>query len=330
MSVINVVIMIHGMTTDREPGDHQAEYDRLWNDLIREQPALSEAKRITVEWGHETPAPTGDPRLDQRLTRAENFIHDRVSYDHVRADQGPNNHVLPSTSELLSQLGRRLTVPIKETVLILGAADAFYYCAPDGERAIRATVYEQFLQGLEDCLDYERIGLHIIAHSLGVTVAYDFLFGLFAPDELFNGGAPNFLLENQGSASAREAFAAWRQRAQDGRLVLASKSSTAGQLPLFLMRKQSLVDKFAAGERLDASVIGLRALERPIWKIFYDVDDVLGFPARRLFEERAEIEEFQVDTGWRPDLAHGGYWAHPWVKREMATLIAANWIANAP
>lgn len=326
MSRVNVVVLIHGMTTDAEPHDHQAEYEALWQSLRREQPVLNEARRITIEWGHESPAPAGVPRLDQSLTRAENFIHERVSYDRVRADKSPNNHVLPGTSELLSQLGRRLTLPIKETVLILGVTDAFYYCASDGERAIRATVYEQFLKGLEEFRNAESIGLHVIAHSLGVTVAYDFLFGLFASQELFSGGEPNFLLQEQGSTAAMEAFSFWREQAQNGRLVLASKASTAGQLALFLMRKQSLVDKFSKGERLDASVIGLRDVGHPMWKIFYDVDDILGFPARRLFEERVEIEEFQVDTGWRPDLAHSGYWSHPWVVREMAALIAKNWV----
>jgi hypothetical protein len=38
--------------------------------------------------------------------------------------------------------------------------------------------------------------------------------------------------------------------------------------------------------------------------MFYDVDDVLAFPARRLYDPVPTIAEFQVDSDWRPDLAH--------------------------
>ena len=156
-----------------------------------------------------------------------------------------------------------------------------------------------------------------------MTVAFDFLFGLFAADEV-TGGEPDFIGEAQGEAEAIERYLFWRGRAREGGLVLASKASTGGQLPLLLLRKQALVDRLSVGEFLDPSVIGVPGRGDVRWKIFYDADDILGFPTRRLFDAEGTIQEFQVDTDWRPDLAHSRYWTNDRVLDEMAKLIADN------
>ena len=255
MATTNILVLIHGMTLDSTPHNHTDDYNALWDRLTQVEPEIARKinARILIEWGHELPAPHPLPLdPDQRLTRAENFIHDRISFDAVQEDDSPHNHLLPNSAELFSQLViRRLTTPVKERVLILGVTDALYYCSPNGECAIRDTVYTQLLAGLELYRSADEVRLHVIARSLGATVAFDFLFGLFAPDSEFPDGVPGFVREQQGASAATEAYSFWRERAQRGSLVLASKSSTGAQVPLMMLRKQKLVDLLAAGKALD-------------------------------------------------------------------------------
>ena len=95
-------------------------------------------------------------------------------------------------------------------------------------------------------------------------------------------------------------------------------------MPLLMMRTQRVVDPLAADQLLDAGVIGVRPGSPPKWKIFYDPDDALGFPTRRLFREQAAIQEYEVETGWFPVRAHTEYWRNRRVQREIAQLIAQN------
>lgn len=335
---VNILVMLHGITLDAEPRDHQATYDTLWAALQRWQPRLSEAlvTPLGLEWGHEPPPPA-NLRPDQLITRAENFINEQTSYTAVKADPSPYNHVLDHKDELgrfhLSELASKLLLrpyvitPFKEKVMVRGFTDVLYYCSPDGESAIRRAVYTQFLNGLAPYAAVDQVRLHIIAQSLGVTVAFDFLFGLFASDRHFPGGVPGFVRENQDDPLLQpfiEAYEFWRERRKDGGLILGSMSSTGGQLPLMMMRKQALVERMARGERLDPQVIGIEPGDPLKWKLFYDADDALGFPARRIFESQRAVQEYEVDTHWRPDLAHTLYWDSPNVQREMAELIVQN------
>jgi hypothetical protein len=328
MAKRNIIVMIHGMTPSPDPGDHTRNYTDLREDLTRREDQLERAidKYIGIEWGHEPAAPPpGGLTPDQKITRAENVIHQRISFDQVREDDSPDNHLLPGIAELFSKwVTRHLTTPIKETILILGVTDVFYYCSFDGERAVRRAVYTQLLQGLEEYRAEGLVRLHVIAESLGATVAFDFLFGLFAPDTEFPDGTPGFVREAQASPEAIEAYTFWRARAQAGSLILGSKSTTGAQIPLLTMRKQRLVDQLSTGELLDPTVIGVPRDGPPRWKIFYDVDDVLGFPTRRLFDAHGSIQEYQVDTDWRPDLAHLRYWKNGTVLEEIAQLIREN------
>jgi hypothetical protein len=122
----------------------------------------------------------------------------------------------------------------------------------------------------------------------------------------------------------REQYLHWRARAVEGRLVLGSKSSAASQLPLLLLRKQRLVDALTVpGARIDASVIGIRPDAGTQWLLFYDVDDVLGFPTRPLFTPERALKEIEVRTGLEPLSAHLGYFRNVRVQDEVAALLAA-------
>ena len=51
-----------------------------------------------------------------------------------------------------------------------GVTDVFYYVSPEGEDHVRATVYHQVLSQLADYKDHPDVHLHLIGHSLGVTL----------------------------------------------------------------------------------------------------------------------------------------------------------------
>lgn len=341
MATENLLVLIHGITTDPEPRDHSEEYRRLREGLDRRQPRLGsvfdDRHTIAVEWGHELPRNVQPLPDDQEITRAENALRDRVAHEKVRAAGPVVSRLFAGLTAFPAPLLRRVTLPIKENVLLLGMTDVLYYCSPDGERAVRRAVYTRFLDGMEPLCSADQVRLHVIAQSLGVTVAFDFLFGLFAPaseypaEGEFPEGTPGFVRENRdrpGMEKAVEAYEYWRERAQRKTLLLASKSSTGGQLPLMMMRKQKLVEKlFRAGPGetpLDPEVIGVPKKGALRWKIFYDVDDVLGFPAGALFQSEGTIQDLEVDTGAWPDRAHRGYWESDRVLTEIAGLIVEN------
>jgi hypothetical protein len=191
-----------------------------------------------------------------------------------------------------------------------------YYASQDGETAVRAAVYGQALQGLRALRDEAEVFLHVVGHSLGVTVAHDFLYGLFGKvDE------PHYL-EQAASLLDRDDYRLWRAKVRRGELRLGSFTSMASQLPLFALRKQALVDRLAKGGLLDPADIGVAPNEQTQWLIVYDVDDPLGFATRELYGDKPEVLQIQVDAGDTPIDAHTGYWTNSVVIAETARLIA--------
>jgi hypothetical protein len=335
---VNVLALVHGIVPSREPLDHQREYGAFWDALCSARRELRDfAPPIGVEWGHPPPYagrftggssdPTVDElRGDQRLGVAQKQIAGRVEYRAVKRQSEPLQESIPHSSlhPPTALFTRILTDRIKEQVALLGLSDVVYYCSEEGERAVRLAVYGAVLQALDPYRDARELRLHVFGHSLGVTVSFDFLFGLFAPSELWAARQPDFATDPGVPDALRERYLLWRSRAAEGRLRLGGKASAASQLPLLLLRKQRVVDMLTApGARIDASVIGIREDGSPQWLLFYDVDDVLGFPTRPLFAPERALREIEVRTGLEPLSAHLGYCRNVRVQEEVAALLAA-------
>jgi hypothetical protein len=323
---VNVLAMVHGIIPMREASDHRSDYGPFWAALCAARRELRDfAPPIEVEWGHPLPG-SRTLRADQRLGVAQKQIASRVEYRAVKRGHEPLEEVIPHSRlhPPTALLTRLLTDPIKEQVALLGLSDVVYYCSEEGERALRLAVYGTVLQALDPYRDARELRLHVFGHSLGVTVAFDFLFGLFAPSEMWAARQPDFATDPGVPDALRERYLLWRSRAAEGRLRLGSKSSAASQLPLLMLRKQKLVDLLAEpGARIDASVIGIREDGAPHWLLFYDVDDVLGFPTRPLFSPERALHEIEVRTGLEPLSAHLGYWRNVRVQEEVANLLAS-------
>ena len=322
----NVLALIHGMVVEPMPHPHADTYARFVAGLMEHEPGLRDVledgppRIVEVEWGYDPAGSGTDLRPDQRLAGAQRFIASRVAYDAVREHPDDLNVVLRGFGGDWNLTGARFVArPVREELIQFGLADAVYYTSEDGEREVRAAVYEQVLSGLEPFAGADEVRLHVVSHSLGVAVAHDFLYGLFAP-----GHAPDFATgAGQGSERGQDMFRSWRTRAQSGALKLGTFLSMASQLPLFVLRKQALVDQLHEERLLDPGVIGVSGTHVQ-WVVFYDIDDILGFATRRLYDPATGIKEIQVDAGDLPSTAHTGYWENETVLQESAARIYEN------
>jgi hypothetical protein len=311
----NVLIFIHGITPEERPTSHEAVYREFWAGLLREQPGLAQAiaKVCHVEWGNTFPGGPSGP--DALLSVAESQVNGRVKYESVKARPGPNNVVLGLLGDLTVPGARLFLRPIREELVQLGLADGVYYASEEGELDVRNAVYGQVLACLREFKATPAVRLHLVAHSLGVTVSHDFLFGLFGSDD------PDYLRQAHDPRD-REDFSFWKARIPHGGLSVGSFTAMASQLPLFVMRKRALVRDLSQGKALDPRVIGIGRDARVRWLIVYDIDDVLGFATRELYGDAPSIRQVQVDAGDNPVKAHVGYWNDKDTIREAASLIA--------
>jgi hypothetical protein len=320
----NLVVFIHGTTPHPRlagpVGQYPQLYKRFWSALTRVEPSLegeSFSRFAHIEWGH--PVAGAPQREDSMLAEAERRIAESVAFERVKASPSEHNQlhggILGDWSWLpgLRPVVRR----IREQLVTFGLADAVYYASEEGERAVRTAVYGQVLEKLRPLRALRDVRLHVIAHSLGVTVSHDFLYGLFG-----KAGEPDFLAQTNRPED-RADYDLWRTKARSGELRVGSFVSMASQLPLFALRKSALVRQLSEGATLDPALIGI-APDGPVrWLVAYDSDDVLGFATRELYGNPASIRQMQIDAGDTPLAGHDGYWEEPCFIEEAARVIAS-------
>lgn len=318
MAAKHVLVLIHGITPQPEP--HVLEQYQKLVKAVQEDELPIAGPICQVSWG--VPE-SGQPerRPDQFLMRAQQFVGSLVEMRALR-EGGPAPGLL----------GRDWGIPllrwgireVRESVVLYGLSDAIYYAAVDGEVAVRDAVFSQVFEKLEASQDGE-VHLHIVAHSLGVTIAHDFLYALFGRQHDPEFPRPNDGGEIKLAAPTKSLQDIWREEAEAKRLKLGTFLCFASQLPLFVMRKQALVQKLARGERLDPRVIGVDpSREKPQWAIFYDSDELLGFATRPLYEETRAIVDIRMNSGLHPYSAHVGYWKRSAIIRRCIELLRAN------
>jgi hypothetical protein len=323
MNVKTLFIFIHGMAPDQKTDHSTSLYQAFRVALCDRKPELNDVfvpeNCIYVEYGH--PARTVQPlRDDQKLNRAEAILKKRISYDYLRHNRDPHNLVQHDLSLVAALFRSSLLIPLREKLLLHSLGDAIYYSSPDGESAIRRTVYGQILNRLEPFLN-EEVRLHFITHGLGSVIAHDFLFGLFAPSARWAKGQPDFLADDDYGPI----YLKWRAKAQGTAPMLTLRSivTMASQLPLFLLRRQTVLDHYYNDQKLDPRDIGI-PLDGPVrWKIFYDVDDILAFATRNIYITSTAIQDIQVRTGSTPEEAHFNYFTNRRVMDETGVLIAS-------
>ena len=310
----HVLALIHGITP--EPAPEVEKQYRTFLAEIREA-RLPFDQIVGVSWGVPPGIPGANPpqRPDQQLTPAEAFVGSLVS-----------EHALPKSLSGGIDWGvpvlRSAIRLVRESVVLYGLSDAIYYSAPDGERAVRDAVFGQVFDKLDAAADGD-ITLHIVGHSLGVTVAHDFLYALFGEHEPTWPSDAAEASDLNPHDFARQRL--WRAKAQQGKLKLGTFISFASQLPLFVMRKQALVKQLSEQKKLDPKVIGIDPTRTTVqWAIFYDSDELLGFATKPLYQATEAIQDFHVNSGLEPLGAHLGYWTSDKVIRRSIDILRHN------
>ncbi len=342
MTTKNILIFIHGMMPEDFPASAIIVYDQLWEPVKK---LHNLGKRVdvedivAVEWGHFDPI----PRPDEKINIAEKFIAEKID-NKISAD---NPHlkklsvlqgILNFSSERPLEIFRPYFHYLRQTILLKGLGDAVYYCGEQGKIAVQLAVYAPILQRLQHYRFDEpdtKIRLHIIAHSLGVTIANDFLYGLFSPRTILLENEPQkcqepslFITKARDTnlehlrKEVIERYKFWRNPQNASRLELGSIVSLASQLPLLMLSKQFVVDELCAGKTLSPRDIGIPDnTNDEIWKIFYDLDDLLAFPTGFLYGDPPAIKDYLIDSGNTPGTAHTDYWKSPVVHKEVAELL---------
>lgn len=319
----HVLALIHGITPEKEPNVTEQYADFV--EAVRRSGLPFEHPICQIAWG--VPNKDGSiSRPDQYLAGAEAFVASLVEQSEVEKIDLPENELDKGLVD--HDWGvpflRRMIWRIREGVVQYGLADALYYAAPEGERAIRDTVFDQVL-GKLDASENGEVHLHLVTHSLGVTIAHDFLYSLFGTDDPLYPKQMDESDPHRLDDATRAQQKHWRAKVKSGQLKLGTFISFASQLPLFVMRKQALVERLQGHKRLDPGVIGIdKTRSRIQWAIFYDTDEVLGFATRRLYEDTQAIHDIQVNTGIEPLGAHINYWHKPRVIERCLEILRDN------
>ncbi len=306
----HLLAFVHGMQLSHTFEDVAAHTFRPFFEGMGGRAAFPElGDPVFTAWGDGLP--DGDGSGDRGLRNAQRNLLARTGVANAWAD----DLYVPALRGLLRE--------VRERVVTLGFTDVIYYTGAEGEGTVRRRLYGQILSELDRrAPSDEPTVLHLIAHSLGATISFDLLFGLFNRDPAY---VPDFPSTPLVSDAAAESFRRWRKRAHDGALRLGSLTTMASQLPIFAMRKQRLVDILARDQTLDVQQIGLRA-DDPIerWHNFFDGDDLMAFPVAGLFGSPAVIRDLPLSAGLLPEGAHVGYW-----QSEVAQRVAARAVRNA-
>jgi hypothetical protein len=138
----------------------------------------------------------------------------------------------------------------------------------------------------------------VIAHSLGSVIAFDFLYHLLINDKIFDAGGKPLPEGELSAAELKPRFA--------GLYTMGSP------IALFMLRN-SKPWQTSPSDTPDFSSIRNPIPAGGVWKNFWDDEDVVAYPAERLFAHNPEnpprvLEDVNVSTGWNPVSAHIGYW----------------------
>ncbi len=340
MDTRNILLFVHGIMLEEHPPLGRAQYRLLWDAIEESHPELGQrfedVDRLEIEWGKFV-RDTIEP--DQWINLAEEHLARILDPDEVRKNPNPNNLILPQRrSTIPTRAWDSMVGPLRQILLIRGLGDMFYYCGSDGQIAVQLSVFHQILEAMEAYRHLEnlRLRLHVVAHSLGVSIANDLLHALFSPHGARLRGQgevrlPRFFRTDVLKARREltlERLAFWRNHPE--RLELGAIASLGSSLPLMILRSQRVVDLLATGNTLPVDELGIHPEGRDIvWKNFYDDLDPLSLPVRPLFGDHATVQDVQVRSGEDP-WGTQAYWGCPDVQMHVAELLARRAAVPAP
>jgi hypothetical protein len=308
------VILIHGITpsvTPSNPGDDILKFfKRIRSQSGVLQVRFPDACIFNLEWGHIL---VGDNnaniRSDQNLMTAENEVLRRVI-------GGPRAAVINQ---------REIARMMQNSLLVPGIGDVIYF-AGEGASSIQALIRDHIINVLPNKIqDFGAPGvvvrLHVIAASLGVSIAYDLLSNIFNQAPRFKPLADFNHLRKLASPSGQGPLGG-KPKIELGTFVCA-----ASQLPLLLLRRQEYVDLMANKDSISPRVIGFKSGHKQAWVLFHDDNDVLSFKTKPLFSPSDDLVEIVVENQRSDNIvnrfidSHTGYWNNDKVISEARKVL---------
>lgn len=337
VKTINILLFVHGVIPDNSNFSETKLYDLLW-EPVKKQHKLSERidEIVSVNWGHYLEN-THEPRLDERLNKAEQFIAKKLNF------RGNPPNIPPNLGNInsLQPWWRSLVPSLQNLIWLQGIGEAIYYSGTEGKIALQLAVYRQILELLEKyrhqiekLISREeasvKLRLHPIGIGLGTNIVNDFLHGLFSPtgNRIKNDPeqvkeptivSSNILAEEKRETVERYLF--WRNAAQKKHLELGSIVSMASQFPLLLLNSQRVIDTFANEETLSVDEIGIPEQTREVvWKVFYSIDDLSAFPINPLFGNHPAVQDIPIEINNNYN-SYPSYWVNEVVHNQVAELL---------
>lgn len=308
-----IIIFVHGVSSDQLGRRHDAEYDALFSGVSAaaiQSSAWRTAEVCRVEWGWNYAA-TNDARSQQLLTLAQTTLGERL---------------LPVVNEAYDPTINpgRFVVNAFRPLMVYGFSDMFYYVSNDGKAAVRGALAEQIVDFVEAGRGDPRepISLTIVGHSAGSVIAFDFCYYLFAQED-------RRFVQDPVRGLYNEEIKQLRSMALEGRLRVRRLITIGSPITMLACRNDTVVQILAEGGRLNPSWYGLTQnppafgplkLRGPRWINVWDKDDPIAFPIEPLMDNRTRsVADVYVNVSSNIAEAHNLYWSHPEVHSHLAT-----------
>ena len=305
-----VLVFIHGITPDPQPGSHTPDYQTLYQNIVNALRAIPDPENkkpafplplIEVEWGWQSNSyPTTN---DEYLAMAELALSGKA----FKEEAGFEN-----IDFTLNPF--RLLRPMVRGLIFYGFADLMYYISSDGERAIRNRVFKYIADQVRDCgwMESEaNLSLTFVTHSAGTLIAHDLLYHLFRGPDL--------------PSEIQEVNEVLRKLVYTNRLRVRRLYTMGSPLAPLMFRSNSLIAKMRDGQKLLPGTIGFgrdQDLAGPRWINIWDKDDMIAYPVSFLYENGHElVEDKYIDVSDSVLTAHNKYWRSEKVAKYIAETL---------
>ena len=315
-NVNEVVIYIHGVSTEKCGRRHDPEYNSL-DDGITNINKNWPTTKIYIEWGwnhNENANPDGH----KLLTDSQRLLGCRL----MNAVDDPFDLTINPVRSILPKI---------RNIIFYGFSDMFYYVSKDGKKSVRNTVAAQITNKLKPYLEDNNeslLSLTILGHSAGSVVAFDLLFYLFFDSE------HDFLVDcrREQEKDTDKALKLLRGKARNNKLRIRRLFTFGSPITALACRSDAILRTLALDDKLKAEDYGLvenpdnfgPELSNPRWINIWDKDDVIAWPAKPLMESGSgqdAVKDIYLDISDSISQTHDRYWS----SRKVHEVIANAW-----
>ncbi len=297
-TVHEIVVYIHGVSTDVKEKSHDENYSNFHNGVRKLIKSGWPVRYCGVEWGANLES-SQTPENHQLLTVAQRNLGGRVM---PCVDEASDFTVNPA----------RLAANGFRKLAFYGFGDMFYYVSLDGKLAVRSATARTIVNYIfeKNINADDMISLTIVGHSAGSVIAFDFLFYLFSEHR----DACDFVHRDQDT---KEALKNLEQRTKDKNLRLRRLITIGSPITFVACRSNAVLEILSGGNQLNPIHYGLNSelqtgkpLVGPRWINIWDKDDPISWPVEPLMGNPHDklVKDEYCDVSDRVTKAHNEYW----------------------